>query len=300
MAKVRQRISNPVKERLLLAAGNKCANPGCHTRRVEFHHIREWAVWETNDEEHLIVLCPTCHDAAHYGRVKIDDVILYHWKTFKRSQLRTDVLQVESGGPAFFYVATSAVCSEIGTANVIDLSDGVYAKYRLDDDEFFLVQLSIQDVRGELALRINDNRVVHSRSSDLQYYSRPGRILVTCSSPENFIPSWLPKEISGFDQLHAWHSGMPEEEHFQAPFTLFDIEVIAPSQVRIFGALCSPKAAVYITSSKIYLAGPSFCSSVSGYGQFILKKKCHAFCTSSSRASYYGALGGGSIWEIPT
>jgi hypothetical protein len=300
MAKVRERIPNPVKERLLAEAGSKCANPGCHTRRVEFHHIREWAVWGTNEEAHLIVLCPTCHDAAHHGRLKIDDVMLYHWKTFKRSQTRTDVLQVEGGGAAQFYVATSAVRSEIGEANVIDLSEGVYAKYRLDEDEFFLVQLSIQDARGQLALRINDNRVVHSGSSELQYHARPGRIQVTCTSPENFIPSWLPKEVAEFDQKHAWRGGMPEEQHFQAPFTLFDIEVVAPSQVRIFGVLCSLKAAVYITSRRIYLAGPSFCSGVSGYGQFILRTRRSAFCASSSRTSYYRALGGGAIWEIPT
>src|SRR4051812_10923875 len=102
MAKPRKKIAPLAKARIIEACGHKCANPGCHTRRMEIHHIREWAIWETNDEEHLVALCPTCHDSAHHGKLKLDDAMLYRWKTFARAKPTRDVFRLETGPTNIF------------------------------------------------------------------------------------------------------------------------------------------------------------------------------------------------------
>ena len=65
MTNGRINVDPKVKKRLIQEAGNKCANPGCPVRRTHTHHIRKWAVYQTNDEQEMIAVCPSCHDAIH-------------------------------------------------------------------------------------------------------------------------------------------------------------------------------------------------------------------------------------------
>lgn len=295
MARPRKNIPQASKARIIEACGHKCANPGCHTRRVEIHHIREWAIWETNDEQHLIALCPTCHDAAHHGSLKLDDAMLYHWKTLPRAKPMRDVFQIETGPQPIFFVADSAVCTRSAVANVIDFTETSRVIFRIDEDDFFLVNLSISTPGGDPLLQVKDNRVLHSPGEFLHYQSRPGRIQVSTTDVERCVPKWLREQVARFDHSHAWNGAPAGTDHFSPPFTLLDIEVVAPSQVRMRGAICSPTCALFVRGNQIYFASPAGCSGVSGFGQFILRGSQDAFCASPSRASYYKVRGGGAL-----
>jgi hypothetical protein len=67
MAVHRPKVTEEVKNRLRTEARGKCANPGCSNVRAHIHHIREWAVYKTHDDQHMIAVCPACHDAIHHG-----------------------------------------------------------------------------------------------------------------------------------------------------------------------------------------------------------------------------------------
>ena len=74
-----------MKRILLQQTGYKCANPGCFNRLLEIHHIKEWAIYQTHDEESMIAICPACHDAVTRGQLTISDDELYSWKGIERS-----------------------------------------------------------------------------------------------------------------------------------------------------------------------------------------------------------------------
>jgi hypothetical protein len=96
-------------------AGGKCANPGCATVRTHFHHIREWAVYQSHDGENMIAVCPTCHDAIHHGAVKIDDDTLYRWKTITRTaQAQRGRLYVEPARQAKLLLGSVCVTGDAG------------------------------------------------------------------------------------------------------------------------------------------------------------------------------------------
>ena len=275
--------------------GAKCANPGCHTRRVEIHHIRKWAIWATNDEKHLIALCPTCHDAAHHGKLPLDDAMLYQWKSLLRSLPTRDVLQIETGTEALLFMGSSTVCSQGGIANVVDFAEDVRLQFRVDGDEFFLLNLSLTTVAGARLISIADNRIVHSPASFITYESRPGRVRLVTSSVKDCIPDWLPEQVAKFDKAHAWEGLPSETDLFRSPLTLLDMEVVAPSQVRIRGAFCTARCALFIPEDQIYVATPGCCSAVSGFARFILRGEKDVFCASPERESYYGKKGGGGF-----
>ncbi len=46
-----------IKKKLIQSAGNKCTKPGCSVRRTHIHHIKEWAVYQTNKEAEMIAAC---------------------------------------------------------------------------------------------------------------------------------------------------------------------------------------------------------------------------------------------------
>jgi hypothetical protein len=62
MAEHRPAIKRGIRKRLLREAGGKCANPGCMNVRAQIHHIMEWYIYGTHDPNHMIAVCPTCHD----------------------------------------------------------------------------------------------------------------------------------------------------------------------------------------------------------------------------------------------
>lgn len=43
-----------------------------------------------NDQDHMIAICPTCHDAVHHGPLEITDDTIYSWKSIKRKPTNRD------------------------------------------------------------------------------------------------------------------------------------------------------------------------------------------------------------------
>jgi hypothetical protein len=85
MAERRPKVPMRIRRAILREAGSKCANPGCANQLTELHHIREWHVYRSHDFEHMIAICPSCHDGVDRGNLTIDDETLYRWKQISRA-----------------------------------------------------------------------------------------------------------------------------------------------------------------------------------------------------------------------
>ena len=81
MAEYRPKVPVDIKRSLISEAGNKYANPGCPNRLIEIHHAREWCIYKSHDEPHMIAVCPSCHDSITRGNLRSDDQTLYRWKS---------------------------------------------------------------------------------------------------------------------------------------------------------------------------------------------------------------------------
>lgn len=66
----RPAIPNPLKRRVLVEAGHRCAIPTCKQPTTEIAHIVPWATCQKHEFENLIALCPNCH--TRYDRHEID------------------------------------------------------------------------------------------------------------------------------------------------------------------------------------------------------------------------------------
>jgi hypothetical protein len=135
MAIHRPAISNAAKKRLYAEAGHKCANPGCANRRTHIHHIREWAVYQTHDEQHMIAVCPACHDAIHHGAITVEDDVLLGWKLIDRSApiIRSQIF-VEPGAQTKLMLGTIAFVTP-KEATILKLSPANRIKFATKDED---------------------------------------------------------------------------------------------------------------------------------------------------------------------
>jgi hypothetical protein len=83
MAK-RRKISETIRQVVLLEAGYKCANPTCrHVLTLELHHI----VWVKdnggNQPDNLLALCPNCHSLHTTGHIPAQAILT--WKSLLTS-----------------------------------------------------------------------------------------------------------------------------------------------------------------------------------------------------------------------
>ncbi len=282
MAKPRKGIGKKKKRALIEEAGNKCANPGCFSRRVELHHIKEWSVYATNDEKHLIAICPTCHDAVHHGLLKIDDKTLYAWKSLRRPATRHDYFGVEPGSEAFVELGQSLrVESTSGEASVCDISENAYLAFRIDPDDFFLLGLRLQDRMGKLLMSVKDNRVVHSLPTGFSFDRVPGRIIIRTDDSSLYVPGWLETQVMQFD---ARHGG--SRQAFPAKMTVLEMETIGPSQVRVHGLICDSTAGFLIEKEGTYMVTPSGCAKLQRVNLKVGAPNCSAVLVSPQRRDY--------------
>jgi hypothetical protein len=71
-------IPEPLRRRVLLEAGHRCAIPTCLHPAVDVHHITPWERCLEHTFENLIALCPNCHRRADRG--EIDRISLLSYK----------------------------------------------------------------------------------------------------------------------------------------------------------------------------------------------------------------------------
>jgi SEC-C motif/HNH endonuclease len=246
MAQRRASITKRQKEQLVREAGGKCANPGCSAWRTHLHHIREWAVYKADDAEHMIAICPTCHDAVHNGALPISDGTLYAWKSIERSRPPTDNVFVEPGDSSKLLLGSLAVTGQ-GGVTVFELGSSNRLSFRLVDEDIMHLNLAVATTGGQEVLRIVDGHVRHEAAEPLQYARTPGHIRLTAPASEEYMPAWALGQI----RLH--------EPEFAADgrLTLSDVEVLEPGLVRVQGIWNGPGHVVAITTERLAFLDPN-------------------------------------------
>ena len=96
MVEQRPPIPAPLKRRVLVEAGHRCAIPTCRHIQVELHHIIPWATCGSHEYDNLIALCPNCHLRADRGEIDRKALRLYkvnlRFVHDKYSQLEMDMM----------------------------------------------------------------------------------------------------------------------------------------------------------------------------------------------------------------
>ena len=259
MAKYRPEISNSIKKRLRAEAGHKCANPGCPNRRTHVHHIREWAVYQTHDEQHMIAVCPSCHDAIHCGAISIDDVVLYQWKsTTRRSDQIRGHIYVEPGEPAKVLLGTIAITAP-NKALVFELSPYNRLKFTIKDGDILLLDLAVSTLAGHEVLRVSDNYVKHQPRSDVEFLDVPGCIRVIVPSTEEFVPLWAVEHMRIQEPVFADAGRM----------IAVGITVVKPGLVRVEGVWAHEDKVVIVTNERLSFLRPDLKGPLSmiGHGE---------------------------------
>ncbi len=242
LAKPRDKVSRPVRRALAKEAGGKCANPGCTNYRTHLHHIMEWAVWETNDHEHMIAICPTCHDAVHHGPLDITDDTIYSWKSIERKTTNRDLIYVEPSEEHMLALGSIGFTGAFG-ASLFEPSLTNSLSYRIEDQDIFLVDLKISTRTGEELIKVVNGHVKYEVEDPMRYERVPGHIRVTAPVSNELIPEWA------VDQMRRLEPDFGKDR-----LVLLDIEVAEPGLVRVQG-IWSYKDHVIVVTRK-YL---SFC-----------------------------------------
>lgn len=241
MAKHRPKVGIRIKQRLQAEAGGKCANPGCPSRRTHVHHIKKWAVYSTHDENHMIAVCPTCHDAIHHGDIQITDELLYTWKQIKRvpGPIKAH-LYVEPAIQPFILLGSVSVRTA-GEVTVFELSPNLHLKFRVQGNDIILLELTIGDRDERTCLCVIDNYVSCPPTHDMEYRDVPGHIEITVPVSSSFVPSWVLMAAKDH-QPHFVQSDRIE---------LLSLLVEEPGVVRVKGCWSTEDYAVIIGQGKM-------------------------------------------------
>jgi hypothetical protein len=188
MAK-RVRVKPEVSRALRTEAGEKCANPGCTRWRTHLHHIEEWAVYQTNDPDHMVAICPSCHDEVHHGRLEISDADLYRWKGIKRP-CRPDYFRMFVEPAKTQTLLLGSICAQLkySTLLLTLLTDRNSLSFRVVDDRFLEVSMRLHTVSGMEVLHVPDNIVQVPHSDQVSFEGRDGNVRVTVPATDYFIP----------------------------------------------------------------------------------------------------------------
>jgi hypothetical protein len=240
MAKKRKKIPPDMKLNLVKEAGMKCANPGCSNYRTHIHHIQEWHVYRTHNKDHMIAICPSCHDAVHHGKLSIEDATVYRWKEIKRTELNRDIIYIEPSKPTKILLGSIAATGDSGLI-VFELSAHNRLSFRLVDEDIFFLNLVVTNRSGLEVIKIVDNHVKYLNDENLQYERRPGRLCLSIPISEEFIPDWALTRIRREDSKYA----------INGQLILLDVEVLEPGLARVQGIWTEGEKAIIITKEFI-------------------------------------------------
>ncbi len=247
MAKRRTRISPDILLALVKEAGMKCANPGCSNYRTHIHHIQEWHVYQTHNKDHMIAVCPSCHDAIHHNKnLRIKDETVYRWKGIKRTKSNQSYVYVEPGNNPKILLGSIAVTSH-SDFSVFELSSTNHLKFRLLDKDILHINLKVTTISGLEVIRVIENHVIYADNILVQYEQRPGRFCLTAPPSEEFIPTWALTRFRHQHDLNYANDGS---------IILLDLEVLEPGLVKVQGVWAEDNFAVIITENLIAFDTP--------------------------------------------
>jgi hypothetical protein len=238
MANHQRKIKPEQKRQLLAEAGQKCANPGCANWRLHIHHIRHWAVYKAHDSEHMIAICPACHDAAHIGPIKISDDTLYLWKGIVRpSEPDSAHLYIEPSQDLKLLTGPIALKTIHDRLTVFELSERNYLKFRILDGDIILVSAKIKNKKGKEVLRVVENHVRVNKDNGVKFHSRPGRVQIYIPSSRDYVPNWLLQQVRERSPSFGINGSI----------LALDMEVLKPGLVRVEGCWIDADQACIIT-----------------------------------------------------
>jgi hypothetical protein len=248
MANYRSKTPRAVKDRLIREAGDKCANPGCTTVRAQIHHIMEWHVYGTHDPDHMIAVCPSCHDEIHHGRLGISDDTLYGWKGIDRpsSTVETGLIFVSPSENIEINCGSVRVKTKAQELVVFELSNSNRLGFRIEDGEILLLSLRLTDRTGNVILKVVNNRVRVNKDKSLTYESRAGRVLVTAPPTLRYIDTQYLADMRQAEPQFAADDRL----------IVIDLEVIAPGSVKLLGFWQSEEGAIIVTPTGVNLIRP--------------------------------------------
>jgi hypothetical protein len=256
----RPAVRPEVKLRLYREAGNKCANPGCPTQAVEFHHIKEWHVYKTHDEQHMIAICPTCHYYAHHSEMKIDDSTIRSWKKARRTPSNTGYLYVEPGPPPRVLIGRIYWRRKDGDGAVVfRLSPRNRVSFRVIPGNILCVTLILSDPAGNAIVQMRENHLI-TRREGVTLESRPGRLRVSVPATNEFISSAM---IDAYQASNPPRLLVKEER-----IAIFDIQVLDVGTVQVEGVWIEDDRALIVNADflSIFMLRRGFCH-ISGYGE---------------------------------
>ncbi|THE13086.1 HNH endonuclease [Bacillus timonensis] len=256
MAK-RTKIPEKIKSYLFEEAGMKCANPGCNNYRTHIHHIKEWSVYQTHDSEHMIAVCPSCHDEIHYGKLTIDDETVYLWKNIKREKSNRDHLYIEPSYTSKLLLGSISVTGDNGV-KVFELTNNTKLTYRIEDEDIFLMNLSISNQNGKEVLKVIENHVKYIVDDKINFERRPGRFKITTNRIIDFIPIW---------SMPIIHKMQPNYKIVDGVLTLTDVEVLKPGLVKVEGLWARNDVVIIITNDSLNFIKPGYSKPLSLIGE---------------------------------
>jgi hypothetical protein len=226
MATHQRKIPTELKRRLIAEAGGKCANPGCSNWRVHIHHIKHWAAYKTHDQAHMIALCPSCHDAAHHGLLKITDDSLYEWKGIKRpADVETAHIYVEPAEKLKLILGGISIATPHEEAIIFQLPNGSELRLFALDGEWLQVTTALFNTRGQEILRVVRNNIRVRRDKALTFEHRAGRMRVTVPTTSEYMPQ------DALDSMRKEFSDYGRDDRLVA----LGLEVVRPGLIRVEG-----------------------------------------------------------------
>lgn len=185
----RTKVQRRTKTKLLLEAGGKCANPGCAHWRTHIHHIRHWQFYRTHEPEHMIAVCPTCHQAIH-SKGGITDNTLYEWKGIVRNHDRELVAQIYVEPSSGIRVLAGSMSITTDTeAAVFKLSNSNTFRFRITgDNDVFVANGLILDRHGYRLVGIFDNICKVSDCKLICVDQVPGRLSISILDAKRYLP----------------------------------------------------------------------------------------------------------------
>jgi hypothetical protein len=244
MARPAESVSRQVRRALVREAGGKCANPGCPSVRTHVHHVA-YMVYATNDQRHLIAICPSCHDAVHGGELRLDDDTLYRWKALPRNPERRAHVYVEPGASSKLLLGSIAVTGPSGLV-AFDLSPRNRLKFTIDGSgDILLLDLSVTSAGGAELVRV-EKGYVRVVSEDVDFQHRPGHVRLMAPLIDEYLPTWALERLRVQEPSYGTNGTC----------VVLDLEVLAPGLVRVQGTWVQEQRAVVITPTRLAFIWP--------------------------------------------
>lgn len=252
MAVEARSIPRKTREVLLHESNGKCANPGCNNSRVEIHHIRQWSIYKTHNSEHMIAVCPTCHDACHNGTFKISDELLYQWKglTKERNYAEAHIFVPSAELTRLSMGTITLQQAEERDTIVFNLSTESKLSFSVKNN-WLKVSAKFVDNTGRTILEVTENNLKVHRDKDVLLEQRPGRFRVTAPANKYYLPATALFLMQRAEPMYASDGRV----------TMLDLEVIKEGQVRVQGFWPLENSAIVVTEKAINMCSSNALSS---------------------------------------